>query len=169
MSKPSHTHKEHGGRWAAINSHPGAGPLEGQEVVILHDLDKDITSVTTYQDWHDNWRPIAADDCPVCLGSGHDQIKGAKDKPCGGCFGLGKVRQDGETPADRWQLADVALGCIQRQQQELDRLRQLAALPEVRAIIEARRKAQGEDWVQREQEWRAGPGRGHGGRRHTGD
>ncbi|MDL4864118.1 hypothetical protein NPJ88_017430, partial [Halomonas elongata] len=98
MTKPTHTHQQHGGRWAAINSHPGAGPLAGQEVVILHDLDKDVTSVTTYQDWNDNWRAIAIDDCTVCLGTGKDSIKGNKRQPCGGCYGLGKIRQDGETP-----------------------------------------------------------------------
>lgn len=172
MTKPTHTHRQHGGRWAAINSHPGAGPLAGQEVVILHDLDKDVTSVTTYQDWNDNWRPIADDDCTLCLGAGTDPIKGNKANPCGGCYGLGKVRQDGETPTDLWQLAEVATGIIQRQQRIIEQRDQVLAFPEVQAALQERKKRRQEeppDWVQREQDWRAGGGRAHGGRRHTGD
>ena len=168
MTQPTHTHRQKGGRWTAIDSHRGAGPLEGQEVVILHDLDKDVTSVTTYQDWSDNWRQIATDDCTVCLGTGRDSIKGNKRQPCGGCYGLGKVRKDGETPQDMWQLAQVAQGIIQRQHQELGRLRELVALPEVQEIIKAKRDEL-PDWVQREQQWRGSGGLGHGGRRYTGD
>ncbi|MDL4863356.1 hypothetical protein NPJ88_013515, partial [Halomonas elongata] len=62
----------------------------------------------------------------------------------------------------------VAIGIIQRQQQELGRLRQIAALPEVQEIIKAKRDDL-PDWVLREQQWRGSGGLGHGGRRHTGD
>lgn len=173
MTKPTHTHREHGGRWQAVNSYSGSGPLEGQSVVVLHDIDKDVTSVTTYQDWSDNWRPIATDDCPVCLGSGHDQIKGRKDKPCGGCFGLGKVREDGETPGDRWELAEVAGRIIQRQARMLEQRDQVLDFPEVRKVLAERKRQQKEriddSIAEQEQKWRDGKGRGPRGQRHTGD
>ena len=172
MTQPTHTHKTQGGRWAALGSHTGTGPLEGHEVVILKDIDKDITSVTTYEDWHGNWKPIAADDCTLCLGSGRDAIKGNKANPCGGCYGLGKVKANDEKPADEWQLADVALGIIRRLRQENEALRHTAEDPEVIELLRQRAKRQQKEppgWVQKEQAWREGSGRGHGGRRHTGD
>lgn len=172
MTQPTHTHKTQGGRWAALGSHTGTGPLEGHEVVILKDIDKDITSVTTYEDWHGNWKPIAADDCTLCLGSGRDAIKGNKANPCGGCFGLGKVKANGEKPADEWQLADVALGIIQRQARIIEQRDQVLAFPEVAEVLKARKERQQKEppgWVQREQAWREGSGCGHGGRRQTGD
>ncbi|KGE78245.1 hypothetical protein [Halomonas salina] len=166
---PTHTHRQHGGRFAECSQYAGGGALEGQTLVAYRDLDKDVTSATTLDDWRQHWKPLDADDCTLCLGTGTDAIKGNKANPCGGCYGLGKVRKDGETPEDRWQLSDVALGIIQRQQQELGRLRQIAALPEVKQIVEKRRTEDRQAWVEEEQNWRAGPGRGHGGRRHTGD
>ncbi|SHK52476.1 hypothetical protein [Halomonas caseinilytica] len=168
MTRTTHTHRQHGGRYAEFNQFDGGGALEGQKLVAYRDLDKDVTSATTLDDWRQHWRPIAADDCTVCLGTGRDSIKGNKRQPCGGCYGLGKVRKDGETPTTQWELAEVAIGVIQRQHQELGRLRELIAIPEVQEIIKAKRDAP-EDWVQREQEWRESGWRGHGGRRHTGD
>ncbi|WP_129138832.1 hypothetical protein [Modicisalibacter coralii] len=169
---PTHTHTTQGGRFELVSESTGAGPLEGQALVIYHDLDRDVQSVTTSADWRQHWRSIAADDCTVCLGSGTDQIKGNKSQPCGGCFGLGKVRQDGETPAGEWQVADVALGVIRRQQRIIEQRDQVLAFPEVQAALKARKEKKGKepaDWVQREQQWRESGGRGHGGRRHVGD
>ena len=169
---PTHTHITHGGRFALVNESTGAGPLTGQALVIYHDLDRDVQSVTTSDDWRQHWRPVAADDCTICLGSGTDQIKGNKSQPCGGCFGLGKVRQDGETPEDRWQLADVALGIIRRQQRIIEQRDQVLAFPEVQEALKVRKEKKEKeppDWVQREQQWRESGGRGHGGRRHVGD
>lgn len=169
MNKASHTHAQ-GGRFALVSESAGAGPLEGQALVIYHDIDKDVQSVTTLEAWRQHWRPIATDDCPVCLGTGTDQIKGNATNPCGGCFGLGKVREDGEAPADRWQLADVALGIIQRQQQELEQRRQAMGMPEVRAAMKAAKDRQAADATAvNEQQWRDGRGHGPGGRRYTGD
>lgn len=169
MTQPTHTHKTQGGRFFMEREHAGASALEGQRLTVYRDLDKDVTSATTLDDWHKNWRPLDTDDCTLCLGSGRDAIKGNKAQPCGGCFGLGKVRKDGETPDDRWELADIALGIIRRWQQETLQLRQVAALPEVKEVVEKRRAEDRQAWVEEEQNWRAGPGRGHGGRRHTGD
>ncbi|MDN3525680.1 hypothetical protein QWY79_10435 [Halomonas sabkhae] len=173
MTRATHTHTQHGGRYAELNQFDGGGALEGQKLVAYRDLDKDVTSATTLDDWRQHWRPIAADDCTVCLGTGRDSIKGNKRQPCGGCYGLGKVRKDGETPQDMWQLAQVAQGIIQRQQKGIDQRDQVLAYPEVREALHERNKrrqqAGPEDWVQREQDWRAGDGRGHGGKRHTGD
>ncbi|MDX5378739.1 MAG: hypothetical protein LPK08_14630 [Halomonas sp.] len=76
--------------------------------MIYHELGRDVLNATTADDWYQHWRPVAADACPVCMGSGHDQIKGNKNRPCGGCFGLGKVRKDGEPPTDMWELAEAA-------------------------------------------------------------
>ena len=167
--KASHTHRQHGGRYALVSESTGTGPLEGQTLVVYHDLDRDVQSVTTLDDWQQHWRAIDTDDCPVCLGAGTDQIKGNTSKPCGACFGLGKVKADGETPSDRWELADIANGIIKRQQTELQRLRQLTAVPEIQQAICKYRDTAGGDWMHDEQEWRAGPGRGPGGRRYTGD
>lgn len=169
MTQPTHTHRQHGGRFAELSQYDGGGALEGQKLVTYRDLDKELVSATTMDDWRQHWKPIAANDCTLCLGSGTDPIKGAKHQPCGGCYGLGKVRQNGERPEDCWQVAEVAGGIIQRQRQELGWLRQIAAMPEVKEIVEKRRAQKDRGWIDEEQEWRAGPGRGHGGRRHTGD
>ncbi|MDW5376794.1 hypothetical protein R6258_07655 [Halomonas sp. HP20-15] len=167
--KPTHTHAQ-GGRFALVCETPGTGPLEGQTLVVYHDLGRDVQSATTLDDWRQHWRPIATDDCPVCLGTGTDQIKGNKSYPCGGCYGLGKVCSDGETPDDRWELAEVAAGIIKRQQQELEQRRQAMALPEVRAALQAARERQAADaTAANEQQWRDGRGHGPGGRRYTGD
>ncbi len=168
-TQPTHTHRQHGGRFVMEREHAGASALEGQRLTVYRDLDKDVTSATTLDDWHKNWKPLDADDCPLCLGTGRDAIKGAKHQPCGGCYGLGKVRKDGTRPEDCWQTADVAQGIIQRQQHELGRLRQIAALPGVQKIVEKHHAENRAAWVEEEQKWREGPGRGHGGRRHTGD
>jgi hypothetical protein len=170
MTKPTHTHRASGGRFAQVAEHAGTGPLEGQQLVIYHDLDRDVQSATTADDWRQQWSPIATDDCPICLGTGTDQIKGNKKQPCGGCYGVGKVRDDGETPSDLWELADVALGIIQRQQQELEQRRQAMALPEVREALQAAKDKRITDSIaESEQKWRDGRGHGPGGRRHTGD
>ncbi|QTP60894.1 hypothetical protein HNO53_20570 [Billgrantia antri] len=170
MTKPTHTHRAQGGRFEQVDEQMGGGVLEGQLLVIYRDIDKDVTSATTEGDWRQHWRPIAKDDCPVCLGAGHDQIKKAKHQPCGGCFGLGKVKADGEKPADLWQLADVALGIIKRQQHELEQRRQAMALPEVAAALQAEKEARITDSVaHQEQQWRDGKGHGPGGRRYVGD
>ncbi|WP_027967287.1 hypothetical protein [Halomonas halocynthiae] len=170
MTQPTHTHRAHGGRFAQVASHAGTGPLDGQTLVIYHDLDKDVQSATTVDDWNSSWRPIAPNDCSVCLGTGHDQIKGDKRQPCGGCYGLGKVRDDGETPADCWELAAVATGIIQRQKKELDELRQFANNPAVQALIEQQRQQTITDSMGKQyQEWAGGSGHGPGGKRYTGD
>lgn len=169
----THTHHQHGGRYALVAEHAGGGALEGQSLVMYHDIDKDVPSVTTADDWRQHWRPVAKDDCPVCLGTGTDQIKGNKRLPCGGCFGLGKVCKDGESPADMWQLATVATDIIQRQLQELEQLRELVSQPEMQATMQQvaqRQHEQQQDAIARsEQRWRNGRGKGAGGQRHTGD
>nr|WP_300312855.1 hypothetical protein [Halomonas sp.] len=169
----THTHRQLGGRFALVAEHAGTGALEGQGVAIYLDIDKDITSATTTDDWRQQWRPIAKDDCPVCLGTGTDQIKGNKRRPCGGCFGLGKVKGDGETPGDMWELATVATGIIQRQLQELGQLHEMVAQPELQSAIQVLQQRQHEAELnaiaRSEQQWRNGQGRAAGGRRHTGD
>lgn len=170
MTKPTHTHAAQGGRFALVAHYNGDVSLEAQMIVVYRDLDREADTATTAKDWETNWRPIATDDCPVCLGAGTDQIKGNAANPCGGCFGLGKVRDDGETPADRWELASVATGIIKREQQELTQRRQAMALPEVRAALQAAKERQTTDaMAEQEQKWRAGRGYGPGGARYTGD
>lgn len=163
---PTHTHRAHGGRFALVSEHHGGGALAGQQLVIYADLDKDVHSATTAEDWRQHWRAIEPDDCTVCLGSGTDSIKGNKQRPCGGCYGLGKVQANGETPTELWQLAEVAAGVIARRVGERDAARRQLADPAVRAVIQ---RQQQDETTRREQEWRAGPGYGHGGQRHTGD
>ncbi|MCO7246417.1 hypothetical protein [Halomonas sp. Mc5H-6] len=170
MTQPTHTHRASGGRYREQSQHQGSGPLEGQWLVIYEDLDKGIISGTTQADWTQNWREVAPDDCSICMGSGHDHIKGNRDKPCGHCFGLGKVLEDGETPADRWELATVATGIIQRQQEELLNLRRIAHNPAVQSLLEEQKLQAIEDSMGRqEQAWRSGKGYGPGGQRITGD
>lgn len=167
MTQPTHTHRFRGGKFAEIERLEGDG---AQQIVIYHNLIKDVRSFTSRQSWEDNWQTIAPDDCPVCLGSGHDQIKGNKDKPCGGCYGLGKVQADGETPKELWELATVATNIIERQKKELGRLRQIESHPDVQALIEQeRQQATGDSVARQEQQWRNGKGHGPGGQRYTGD
>ncbi|MGP5325972.1 hypothetical protein [Vreelandella titanicae] len=170
MTQPTHTHRESGGKYAELQQHQGTGPLEGQWLIIYEDLDKGIQSGTTQDDWMQNWRPLLIDDCPVCLGSGHDHIKGNKDRPCGHCYGLGKVRTDGEAATDMWELATVAADIITRQEHELRNLRRIAQNPAVQALLEQQRQhAIDESTARQEQEWRRGKGHGPHGQRHTGD
>ncbi len=116
MSTIIHTHRECGGKFQEIARHQGAGTgLYGKWLVRYRDLDKGTESITNLQEWETQWRTLLANGCPICLGAGHDHIKGNRDKPCGGCYGLGKVRDDGGTPADCWEVPTVATGTIQRQ------------------------------------------------------
>lgn len=163
---PTHTHSTAGGRYALIAEHAGGGELVGQRLVVYHDLDKDCQSATTANDWHHHWRAIEPDDCTVCVGTGTDQIKGNNANPCGGCYGLGKVQANGETPTELWQLAEVAAGVIARRVGERDAARRQLADPAVQAVIQ---RQQQDETTRREQEWRAGAGQGPGGQRITGD
>lgn len=170
MTQPTHTHRERGGKFAELQQHQGTGPLEGHWLIVYEDLDKGIQSATTQDDWLNHWRPLHPDDCPVCLGSGHDHIKGNKHRPCGHCYGLGKVRSDGEAATDLWELATVATGIIERQQEALHQLRQIASNPAVQALLEQQRQQAIDDSMARqEQKWRNGQGHGPGGQRFTGD
>ncbi|MDN3561667.1 hypothetical protein [Vreelandella neptunia] len=170
MTQPTHTHREGGGKYAELQQHEGAGPLVGQWLVIYEDLNKGIQSATTQQDWLTNYREIKPDDCTVCMGTGHDHIKRNKDKPCGHCYGLGKVLDTGEAATEMWELATVATTIITRQEHELRNLRRIAQNPAVQALIEQQRQhAIDESTARQEQEWRRGKGHGPGGQRHTGD
>lgn len=173
MTQPTHTHKTQGGRFAMVAHYNGDTSLDAQMIVVYRDVDREIETATTAKDWEQNWQPIAADTCTVCMGTGHDHIKGNKTAPCGGCYGLGRVRQDGKKPQDEWQLAEVSLGIIQRQAKIIEQRDQVLAFPEVNEVLKERKERQQKegppDWVQREQEWRGSPGRGHGGGRMTGD
>ena len=170
MTQPTHTHRTSGGKYAELQQHMGAGPLEGHWLVIYEDLDKGIQSATTQDDWLANWREIAPDDCTVCMGTGTDHIKGNKANPCGHCFGLGKVMESGKAAGGVWDLAAIATGIIQRHQAELHQLRQVANNPAVQALIEQQRQQTMSDSVARqERQWRDGKGHGPGGQRYTGD
>tara|TARA_R110000850_G_scaffold217215_1_gene342932 strand:+ start:382 stop:903 length:522 start_codon:yes stop_codon:yes gene_type:complete len=173
MTQPTHTHRSNGGKFKESAQHEGAGPLAGQWLVIYEDLDRGIQSATTQADWLANWRHIAPDDCSICMGTGHDHIKGNKDKPCGHCYGLGKVLESGEAAAEMWDLATVATGIIKQQQRMIAQRDQVLDFPEVRQVL-IERKRQHQDRIddsiaRQEQEWRAGKGHGHGGQRYTGD
>ena len=168
--QPTHTHRESGGKFAELQQHQGTGPLEGHWLVVYEDLGKGIQSATTQDDWLNNWRPLHPDDCPVCLGSGHDHIKGNKDRPCGHCYGLGKVRVDGEAANDLWELATVATDIIHSQRAHIAQLSAIAENPAVQALIDQQRQqAISESTARQEQEWRNGKGHGPAGQRYTGD
>ena len=173
--KPTHVHRQHATRAARIGTAQGEGQLAGKSLVIYLDLSTQppATHYIEAGRWEAEWREIPADACPVCHGSGTDQIKKRKDRPCGGCYGLGRVRQDGETPKGAWEVAEVALGIIQRQARIIEQRDQVLAFPEVQEVLKARKERQQQegppDWVQREQDWRGSRGRGPGGARMTGD
>lgn len=170
MTQPTHTHRSNGGKFQEVAQHEGTGPLAGQWLVIYEDLDKGIQSATTKVDWRQNWRAIKPDDCTICMGTGHDHIKGNKAKPCGHCYGLGRVRKDGHAPADLWELSDVAQRIIIELENDLEELREVAAHPGVMDLVKReRQQAINNSIARQEQEWRAGKGHGHGGQRHTGD
>lgn len=91
MSTITHTYRERGVKFQEIARHQGAGTgLDGKWLVLYRDLDKGIDSITSLPEWESQWRAIDPDDCPICLGAGHDHIKGNRDKPFGGCYGWGK-------------------------------------------------------------------------------
>lgn len=170
MTQPTHTHRESGGKFAEIERINGGGASEGSVQVIYHDIGRDVRRYTNPEDWKQNWRVIAPDDCTICMGTGTDQIKGNKDKPCGGCYGLGKVLESGERPADLWELAAVATGIIQRQQAKLTKQRQQLEMPEVKeALLAAEMQRITDSVARQEQQWRDGNGHGPGGQRFTGD
>lgn len=166
MTQPTHTHKENGGRFAMVAHYNGDTALDAQMIVVYRDLDREIETATTAKDWEHNWKPIAADDCTLCLGSGRDAIKGAKHQPCGGCYGLGKVMKNGARPEDCWQVADVALAIIRRQQTALQRLHTLESTPEVMQLV---KRLQDQAIGGQEQKWRGSRGKGPNGQRVTGD
>lgn len=170
MTQPTHTHRELGGKYAELQQHEGAGPLAGQWLVIYEDLTKGIQSVTTQQDWLANWRMLDKDDCPLCLGSGIDPIKGVKYKPCGHCYGLGKVKGDGEQATEQWDLADIALTIIAPLREKLESLQRIADNPAVQVLLEQeRQQAIIESTARNDQAWRESAGYGPGGQRYTGD
>ncbi|ATH77754.1 hypothetical protein CLM76_09195 [Vreelandella venusta] len=170
MTQPTHTHRENGGKFAELQQHQGTGSLDGHWLIVYEDLDKGVQSVTTQDDWLSHWRPLLADDCPVCLGTGHDHIKGNKDKPCGHCYGLGKVRADGEAANDLWELATVATGIIEHQREQIAQLSAIAENPAVQALLDQKhRQAMNDSIARQEQQWRDGQGAGPGGQRYTGD
>jgi len=171
VTQPTHTHRESGGKFAELQQHQGTGPLlEGQWLIVYEDLDKGIQSATTQADWLQNWREIAPDDCTVCIGTGTDHIKGNKDRPCGHCYGLGKVLVNGERPADLWELATVAADIINTQRAHIAQLSVIAENPAVQALIDQQRQQVITDSVGRQyQEWSDGHGHGPGGQRYTGD
>lgn len=167
---PTHTHAEHGGRYSMLGEPLGSGPLESVHLVKYQDMQTHLEQITTMEDWGAHWRKIAPDDCSVCLGNGTDQIKGNKQRPCGGCYGLGKVEADGETPTDLWDLADIAGRIIRQLRAERDEAQRQLADAEVQAFIEQLRQRRIDDSIaEQEHAWRDGRGHGHGGQRHTGD
>lgn len=149
-----------------LAEHHGTGALEGQTVVLYLDCDKQIQSVTTAPDWRQQWRAIARNDCPICMGTGTDQIKGNASAPCGACFGLGKVKTDGESASTLWELAEIAHKIIQHQRQRLQQIEPIAHDPQVQQLMANRSN---EAVGAHEQNWRDKPGHGAGGQRHTGD
>lgn len=170
MTQPTHTHREHGGKYAFIGELNGGNIYNSEMLVIYHDVDKNITSHAVESDWQQNWKAIERNDCPVCLGSGHDQIKGNKDKPCGGCYGLGKVMQSGERPTDLWEIATVATGIIERQREKIAQLSDITENPAIKSLLDQQRQqAMDDSMARQEQHWRDGQGAGPGGQRFTGD
>ena len=173
--KPTHIHTTHGTRAARIGTAQGEGMLAGKTLVIYLDLSVEPPAAhcVTAEKWAAEWREIPADACPVCHGSGTDQIKKRRDHPCGGCYGLGRVKADGETPAEMWELAEVAGRVIGELRQQVAVLEGRLALPGVAEAIAAeqarRQQAASDAQAEQERKWREGRGHGPGGSRMTGD
>ncbi|WP_193090823.1 hypothetical protein [Halomonas colorata] len=170
MTQPTHTHRISGGKYYEAAQHQGTGELENEWLVLYRDLDKGIDSIAKLHEWEAGWRRLEKDDCPLCLGSGIDPIKGVKYKPCGHCYGLGKVKGDGEQATEQWDVADIALTIITPLREKLESLQRIADNPAVQALLEQeRQQAIIESTARNEQAWRESTGYGPGGQRHTGD
>lgn len=177
--KPTHISIAHGARSARIGTAQGEGQLAGKTLVIYLDLSVEppATHYIEEERWEAQWREIPADACPVCYGSGTDQIKKRQDRPCGGCYGLGRVREDGETPKGEWEVAEVAGRIIaELKTGRAEAERRLAQVREIPGVVQAigaeqARRLRGASDAQAEQErkWREGRGHGPGGARMTGD
>jgi len=173
--KPTHVHNTHGTRTARIGTAQGEGQLAGQTLVIYLDLSTEppATHYIEQARWDAEWMEIPADACPVCHGTGTDQIKKRKDRPCGGCYGLGRVRLDCETPKEMWELAEVAGRIIAELHREVAGLQSQLATPGVAEAIKAewqrRQQAASDAQAEQERKWREGRGHGPGGARMTGD
>ncbi|MGE4534705.1 hypothetical protein [Halomonas sp.] len=177
--KPTHIHSTHGTRTARIGTAQGEGQLAGQTLVIYLDLSVEppATHYIEQARWEAEWREIPADACPVCHGSGTDQIKKRKDRPCGGCYGLGRVKADGETPKGEWEVAEVAgriieglRGKLERANSGIEAMQRTPGVPEaIDAERERRRQAASNAQAEQERKWREGRGHGPGGARMTGD
>lgn len=177
--KPTHVHRQHGGPAARIGTAQGEAHHAGQTLVIFLDMGMDPPN-TDYLEislWESEWQEIPSNACPVCHGSGHDQIKKRKDRPCGGCYGLGRVKEDGETPKGEWEVAEVAGRIIaELKTGRAEAERRLAQVREIPGVVQAigaeqARRLRGASDAQAEQErkWREGRGHGPGGARYTGD
>jgi hypothetical protein len=173
--KPTHTHTTHGTRAVRIGTAQGEGQLAGQTLVIYLDLsiEPPATHYVTTEQWVAEWQEIPADACPVCHGAGTDQIKKRRDRPCGGCYGLGRVREDGETPKGEWEVAEVAGRVIGELRQQVAVLEGRLALPGVAEAIQsalvAEMQRRQDTQAEQERKWREGRGHGPGGARYTGD
>lgn len=170
---PTHTHKTQGGRFTMLAHYNGDTSLDAQMIVVYRDLEREIETATTAKDWEANWRPIEPDTCTVCMGTGRDAIKGNKANPCGGCYGLGRVKADGETPKGEWEVAEVAGRVIAELHREIAGLQSQLATPGVAEAIKAewarRQQAATDAQAEQERKWREGRGHGPGGARYTGD
>lgn len=177
--KPTHISIAHGAKSARIGTAQGEGQLAGKTLVIYLDLtvEPPATHYIEEERWEAQWREIPTDACPVCYGSGTDQIKKRQDRPCGGCYGLGRVKEDGETPKEMWELAEVAGKVITEIRAEMAKIERKAALmmqaPGVADWLEAerarRQRAASDAQAEQERKWREGRGHGPGGARYTGD
>lgn len=172
--KATHTHRESGGRFAEIHRAQGSQRLaEAGTIVVYLDIGLQVQSATTLEDWEAHWQTITPDTCTVCMGTGRDTIKGNKRNPCGGCYGLGRVREDGETPAEMWELAEVAGRVIAGLHREVAGLQSQLSTPGVAEALEAewqrRQQAANDAQAEQERKWRDGLGHGAGGARYTGD
>jgi hypothetical protein len=177
--KPTHIHRTTQTQAARVGTAKGEGPEAGKTLVIYLDLSVEppATHYIEQARWDAEWRETPADACPVCHGAGTDQIKKRRDRPCGGCYGLGRVREDGETPKGEWEVAEVAGRVIAKVKQERDHWRKRCeALEEVPGVAEAivaerarRQQAASDAQAEQERKWREGRGHGPGGARYTGD
>lgn len=174
---PTHTHKTQGGRFTMLAHYNGDTSLDAQMIVVYRDLEREIETATTAKDWEANWRPIEPDTCTVCMGTGRDAIKGNKANPCGGCYGLGRVKADGETPKGEWEVAEVAgriieglRGKLERANSGIEAMQRTPGVPEaIDAERERRKQATSDAQTAQERKWRESRGHGPGGARYTGD
>ena len=92
MTQPTHTHRSNGGKFKESAQQMGGGALEGQLLVLYH-VHKGIASITTRLTGARTGGPSSRRLHDLHILTGHDHIKGNKDKPVPTLLRPGQVQK----------------------------------------------------------------------------